>query len=1505
MNKIKTNLKLKIQKGMLATSAALLPIAVISASETSSTVKDEINAYITSQTHLSEENKTFWKNYIEELNTNNTWSESFKEFLHSKIDVADFIASLSLDNPVVTGKEYTKGLFNKIKTISNIANNDASFSQAIQKLNLFKEIASKISEIKKLNNFSSRQQLKDLNDKLLALNPFDNNETQESIEHKIYMYIEKAKAINTIANNKYVIDGVEHEGYINERNNSAQRSTIIKFIMNIPDNYEQFDRRLKTEYLRAQTVTLANSSWPNRPGEVGKFPNYSQYGTQFYLTEILRRIVTGNESQLFPAPNSTVTGEEFEKQETKLENYLTDLQAYINTLIKIFEIKSQSISNAEATKYWDTDPQGRNDYVRGSSLFDWIFLASHDMDTPHYDKKDNSEFKQRMEAYLVKVQAAAKILNNIQGPVVRDGQDFKTKLLTRVTWIDNKPLNGTTFDQKISVFNNVYDKIVEIQNNKNLPENVKKALMTQVSDLYTDNSNYTNAENLLVNVNKRVEEIMETVTKLDTLFDQNTSDDSSKYANARNLSYIKEDLNKMKELDPQNADYIKKTLTLNKKIDTLVKLDESGLAVESLNKLSEIVNNDSLFSFDDDKKKSDGTVAPEDEALSETLLEIKLANLTSQAQLMKKFDDLDSNSLSPEQKNKILEAFITDTKKTYENQNVNKEAIENNLKKYQNLYDQLSKLDSLSNLEDDKKTAIKNQTLELINNINEPDFVTKLDHEIVRVDFIKEIQENQDLVAPIQNDLVQNILIDQLVALDNNKLVKDSISNEVKNLENKMAAIALVKNSNGITDEDKQELMRQIASLPLNLDPTENDKAIQRIIQENSTDQNIINKYNLISTIRSNQNLSHDQQDKLAKELLKIPAYSENKDPLAQIDAHLANANKKLDEIAKINSNDNLSVQEKKDLIDALVNIDIFNEPDDAFKNQANQLAKLEDVNTLLDKKSQKEALRGQIAKINNLNDPNAFGNLNSVIELINQIKNNSNLNDKDKEFLLDRLTQIDINDPNYETNLNKFKNVLSKVENAGNDIAELQDLIEKVILRDQNLNPELQFDYMDSDRERQNNFNLALEAGQKLLNLESLSDYTSEYISSVLNNLKDAYNRLKDKTLKNELFDKLNNLVNQEDSYKQSAGFQNGEQIDKLAYTDAIEQAKEVLAKGKFALLSEIQDRIEAIEQAQHFLDLTAEQVLTQLNNLANLNNEEKQSYQNLMNQATTSRQRALLLQKAKQDNTEKQEAIDKVNALGELSAKQKEYFNNLIKNQNASNKDEINKLVSDAAKTNQIFVKLHENAHELKLNKYQFDNLKKELQDLANFPLDDKESLLLNLENLILFKSQLQPFLNSDAQKPYFEKLADQLKAIVFNVDQNQEYARAFEKQIQNEQQIFEFSYELANIIRENNLKEYQEFLKKDFSNLPSWFEEVKHKLQATNYFELMHKNGLNLTKDQKQQILKLHFNLAPEVINSALNNYPEDKLPKSNLWKWMLGFFLILIVPFAIFAFWNTRK
>ncbi|QIW62535.1 GA module-containing protein [Mycoplasmopsis gallinacea] len=424
----------------------------------------------------------------------------------------------------------------------------------------------------------------------------------------------------------------------------------------------------------------------------------------------------------------------------------------------------------------------------------------------------------------------------------------------------------------------------------------------------------------------------------------------------------------------------------------------------------------------------------------------------------------------------------------------------------------------------------------------------------------------EELVKEIRNkdnltDDQKDTLAKEALNLDNKD---ENLDSEIQKIKDKANLIDQIQSDDVLTEEDKQKLSDEILNVAKD-DPKSEEKL-----------DNIKDKIDLIKEIRQNDNLDLETKDELANQV------HETKNDSEKIDNELENIKAKEDAIEKIKNDPELTDKQKENLINEILNLDNKQTPEGLQKQLENVDKKADlykEINNSDLEEYQKDHLLEELNPVDS-NDPNAdtiFDNIRDKMKEFEKIDKNENLTYKDKEKLIDQLINTPSNDPKFDDKLEDIDSKLGLIEEIRKD----DKLDEKI--KDQLIN--------------------------QVVDVENGTDKTDSELGNIKDK-KDAIDNIVDRNItddqKEKLIEELVNLDNKQSNDKLDKQIENvnkkADLYEAINNSDLSEEEKAKLIKMVDDVDSSSENAAKVLDNIKHTLDQ-----LIKIHNDENLSEQDK----------------------------------------------------------------------------------------------------------------------------------------------------------------------------------------------------------------------------------------------------------------------------------------------------------
>ncbi|WP_416738190.1 hypothetical protein ACLRE7_00790 [Mycoplasmopsis meleagridis] len=511
-----------------------------------------------------------------------------------------------------------------------------------------------------------------------------------------------------------------------------------------------------------------------------------------------------------------------------------------------------------------------------------------------------------------------------------------------------------------------------------------------------------------------------------------------------------------------------------------------GILKEQL--AEEIANNTKLT--DEEKTKLNEKLDNIDLPLTPNDVDDFKQNLTDLKTQISTIENIKQTTLTEDEKADLIEDVLKTNVDDDKNKLNNKNTLNNsltNIKEKEDLFTHLNSLDK-NTVKDDVKEQLINSAKNL--DPTNKGFDKHLANEKAKEEKVKEISSNNDLTNKQKDDLIKHVV--------NLNSQDDNFTNNINtNTNKKIETIKEINSNNNLTQDQKDKLSSETAKL--------NDDNLDQSLE------NIKDKVSLSEQI-NNLDIDSNFKDKLNKELDNIDANSTNSKE------QLANLKTKLDKINNVNNSNDLTNEQKNDLINDLSDNSVLG---DKFDQVANNIVEKESLYEVVNLNSTIEDKARLNEDINNLNpqDPdfsNSLANIKKKIELLNKVIN-SKLPQNVKENLLNSINALN---PSSENFAKLFANEESKVNSA----IDLYETLGKANISSDSYNDLVReiSQISNTDSEAINNFKAKVEQAKEIV---VDNDLTTQHKLSLIKDLVD--NKATDlenfNTKKNNLDNKFN----------------------------------------------------------------------------------------------------------------------------------------------------------------------------------------------------------------------------------------------------------------------------------------------------------------------------------------------------------------------------------------------
>ncbi|RIV16887.1 GA module-containing protein, partial [Mycoplasmopsis gallopavonis] len=707
-------------------------------------------------------------------------------------------------------------------------------------------------------------------------------------------------------------------------------------------------------------------------------------------------------------------------------------------------------------------------------------------------------------------------------------------------------------------------------------------------------------------------------------------------------------------------------------------------------------------------------------------------------------------------------------------------------------------------------------------------------------------------------------------------------------------------NKETVTKEDGTE---EVVDKDLVLDPAKVDSLVTQFLEDKANLDGdgafALEKERWIEIVKNDPNLNLAQKHNLINEIEKTKTKTELQkitdqiDPLSQAMKNLREiqneANNVLDKpIYKNSSQDrkdalnsevpnNLgAIQNNNKLIDDVATHFI---PEYDVKNTSIN-ANLDEVNALITKT--REA-------IDNLNgDQELQKAKDKAIELINgnnlsegttDLDSYNKLNDAQKEYLINKIKEATLIDNDNGQSVNE---ILKEAKDLNDQMKNLDEYLTNVVREGQNVDPKTKNNYKDASQNLKDNFDHSYSDSNQVLDKTQGANLDKTQVEQLLKNVKKDYESLDGDKRRKDALDKLQKLVDNDPSFKETDIYKDGEADKKEIYDTAIDNGNLVLENKDQKSIDEILDGIKQIEKAIDSLKDNKQKLIDIIKNLPNLSDQEKDKYIKEIEDSTSYEQRQEIINRAIDNNDAKQKLIDYINSLPNLDPKDKEALINRVINADGENKAELEKIKQDATDADLLVEKLLNDAktnHKLTnqeleeiLNKlaetginnpnysHLVDEMKQfnDLRDALKAYRDDQVDSNTYLNN----KTKLEELINKDYPYTYNQdNVSDAWNHLVDDLLKLKQEAKRelnlVEELLINDKESFN------NQIRQGDI-----------------YHEIAQELDKINYFELINKKPEELTRKELATLRELEQKDASNVIYSAIKKQIANHRPFETL-------------------------
>ncbi|VEU70097.1 GA module-containing protein [Mycoplasmopsis glycophila] len=896
----------------------------------------------------------------------------------------------------------------------------------------------------------------------------------------------------------------------------------------------------------------------------------------------------------------------------------------------------------------------------------------------------------------------------------------------------------------------------------------------------------------------------------------------------------------------------------------------------------------------------------------------------------------------------------------------------------EDLIDAANKLDGNTNFKNAKDLAIekvkgtdlspeeKQALIDQIMKVKDPEdttdeedikrFQDELNKIVDKADLIKDIKANDKLTDKQKEDLIEDVLNANVDDKANELENKNSYADTLENINKKKDFYEEINDNPTLTQKDKDKLTENVSDL----DPR--NKNFETLLDNEKA------KKDLVEEIRNKDHLTEDQKDALAEEALNL----DNKDD--QIDEKIQKIKDKADLINEIQNKDNLTKEDKKKLSDEILNIekdsstlddkldkikdkiDLIEEIrqndqideetkeklvdqvhetkndsetiDDELANikaKEDAIEKIKNDPELTDK--QKENLINEILNLDNKQDPEEFKkqleNIDKKADLYKEI-NNSDLEEYQKDHLLEELDPVDSNDTSADTIFNNIRDKMKEFEkidsNENLTYKDKEKLINQLIKTPSD-DPKFKDKLEDIDSkltlidEIRKDDKLDEELKDKLINQVIEIENGTEETDKELENIKakkDAIDQIVDKNItkeqKDKLIDELVNLDNKQPKENLQTEIDNANK--KADLYEAINNSN--LSDEEKAKLIELVDNTKITDpSASQQLD-NIKNILDQLKRIhadETLSDDDKTR---LANEAINNNPRETNYQDIAKNIDKKHEAISEIRQNDNLTDAQKDALAKEIAELDSSDPDFDSKLDNIKKKVDLIVkgqtsedltdedkAKLIKEIIELNPNDDQFstklNNIEKKIDLVTEIRKDPKisddikdilvdkalqienDSEIINDEvcNIIVKKDVIGEIQNDTLLN---DKIKNHFIDEVLNLD-NKQPQEQHQKQIDNiKDQITKMKEIESNIVLTDEDKKQ---LKEDvLSNDPtsSNYDDIANKIDKKEQAIMKVRENNNLTNDQKDSIAKNIREL--DETSETFDKDLENELAKADL-------------------------
>ncbi|WP_156933081.1 GA module-containing protein [Mycoplasmopsis iners] len=692
-------------------------------------------------------------------------------------------------------------------------------------------------------------------------------------------------------------------------------------------------------------------------------------------------------------------------------------------------------------------------------------------------------------------------------------------------------------------------------------------------------------------------------------------------------------------------------------------------------------------------------------------------------------------------------------------------------------------------------------------------------------------------------------------------------------------AIEKVNENDQLTPEEKQKLIDQIKNTenPSNSDNEEEFNEIKENLDQ------ILGKADLINKIKENENLTPDQKDDLIDDVINANVDDkknelDNKNKYEDILQNIKDKEKAFEDLNKTPESE-LSEEDKAKINDNLKDLDPADKDfDNELDNENKKKEAIEEVRknaNLTDE--EKDKLIDEIANLDNKQDDldNSLTDIDKKADLIEKIESNPNLDEEDKNKLIDEVFDVSHNDEKLDEKLDNIDNKLELIDEIKTNDKLDEVAKDKLIEETHNVN---------NDSEKADDELANVKAKEEAINKvvaddELTPDEKAKLVEEILN--------IDETNTPSEVNDQLNNVDKKADLYKEinNSDLPDNQKAKLVEELDSVDSN----AENTTVIFDNIKDQLNQLDKINKDETLTNDDKAKLAEDVLN-NNPNDENYNEIA-----------------KNIDKKQDAIDAIRQNENLTDEQKDQMSNNIASLDVKDENFNNNLSKENAKAD-LIAKIQGNNN---LTKEEKDQLVHEVNNIDNDDPKFYDKLTNDKAKLDLIDK-----LHQEANEGKItEKAKDALINEVLNIANNEntianiDKVKAKDKLIQQVKASDVLNDKtkasLINNILDNNATN-TEFANKH-NQIAQLYVDAEELAKAKNDLVDLTKSKKfeKLTKDQKVAINKA-ITVSDEILDNLNSHTGEDvvkqttidkELAKSEVdknWSWIL--FLIAALATA---------